>query len=378
MEYSILQFFPAEQREFWKRTAMEQRQIQEIRMRAGRPVIIHKSGREVFLNPQGEFTDRQECAVCMDRRQLEEILRVVCQDSVYAFEEEMRQGFLTLQGGHRIGISGQAVTEADGRLRTIKNIAFLNLRIAHQVKGAADGVLPRLYREGRLMSTLIVSPPGCGKTTLLRDLIRRVSDGNPWGQGMEVAVVDERSEIAGSYLGVPQNDVGMRTDVLDACPKAEGMLLLLRSMSPRVIAIDELGSREELEALSSAAACGCEILATVHGENLAQVCGRFGMERRVLERLFEVFVILGRDGESFVVKQVQEREELCAETFGIDDDYSGLPRTGRLVSGTDYRQGKEPEAVTADIGPFGERNPLWKSHAAGMLPAYRESAGATL
>jgi len=378
MRESILQLFPLNQREFWKRTAGEQERIQEIRLRSGRPVIIHKAGKEYFLDRHGEFTDRQEQAVCMDRRQLEEILRMACEDSVYAFEEELRKGFLTLRGGHRLGISGQAVTGADGTLKTIKNIAFINIRIAHQVRGAADGVLPRLYREGRLLSTLIISPPGCGKTTLLRDLIRQVSDGNPWGGGMEVAVVDERSEIAGSFLGVPQNDVGIRTDVLDACPKAEGMMLLLRSMSPRVIAIDELGSRSELEALGCAAACGCEILATVHGESLEQVSQRFGMDRALLGRLFEIFLILGREEGKYIVRQVRERGELYAEDAGSGDDPDRLSGSGFLVQGAVYRQGKGHTDAAGNIGSFGERNPIWEGNAAGMLPAYRGSAGTAL
>ena len=265
MDNGIIQLFPQQYRAFWRRTAEEQEHIQEIRLRAGRPVILHRKGREAYLDEKGELTDLYSNAYVMEEKMLREILEHICHYSPYAFEEEIRRGFVTVAGGHRVGVAGQAVLEADGSIRTLKNISFLNIRVSHQMKGAADGILPVMYRKGSLKNALLISPPGCGKTTLLRDLIRQVSDGNAYGRGAAVGVVDERSELAGSYLGRVQNDLGMRTDVLDGCPKETGMLLLLRSMSPEVIAIDELGSDGELRALGQAAACGCRILATGAG-----------------------------------------------------------------------------------------------------------------
>lgn len=304
MENTILQLFPLDRRDFWRQTASCQENIQEIRLRAGRPVVIHKDGGELYLTESGTFTDNLAQAHLAEPGELEGLLQHICHYSIYAFEEELRQGYITVSGGHRVGVSGQAVPGAGGQLHTIKNIAFINIRIAHQVKGAGDGVLSRLYRDGELKSTLILSPPGCGKTTLLRDLIRQISDGNRFSAGMTVGVVDERSEIAGSFCGKPQNDVGMRTDVLDACPKALGMMMLLRSMSPKVICIDELGSREELEALKCAAACGCRILATAHGESVEDAGRRFGQEQAALEHLFQTFLLMGRENGKCVVKKV--------------------------------------------------------------------------
>ena len=308
MENSILHLFPARYRAFWQRTAGEQKTLQEIRLRAGRPVILHSGGREHFLTAQGEPTGSLSQAYCAAERELEEILEHICHYSPYAFEEELRRGFVTVAGGHRVGVAGQAVLEPDGRIRTFKNISYLNVRVSHEVKGAADGVLPDMYGGGSLKSALIISPPGCGKTTLPRDLVRQISDGNVYGPGMTVGVVDERSELAGSFLGKAQNDMGIRTDVLDGCPKELGMLLLLRSMSPQVIAIDELGGDGELAALRQAAACGCKVLATVHGEDRQDVEYRFGMAADLWERLFDRFLVLGRERGRYVVRQVRGKE----------------------------------------------------------------------
>lgn len=296
MENSILQLFPSGSRALWQSVAKEQAGIQEIRLRTGKPVIIHRKGKELFLTDQGRLSGDPAEGHLATGRELSEMLEHICHYSPYAFEEELRQGFLTVAGGHRVGVAGQAVMEADGRVRTFKNISYLNIRVSHQVKGAADKVLSDMYREGGLRSALIISPPGCGKTTLLRDLIRQISDGNAYGQGMTVGVVDERSELAGSFLGKPQNDMGMRTDVLDGCPKDIGMLLLLRAMSPQVIALDELALPEDVEAVRAAAGCGVVLLATVHAASVAELSAR-PLLRGVLESgvFRRAVVIAGED-----------------------------------------------------------------------------------
>ena len=290
----ILMLFPEGSRDRWREVAKMARRLQEIRLRACLPLSILVDNREYFVDRQGQIVDIPGEAAKPLPEELENLLGHLCKYSIYAFADEIRQGFLTVQGGHRVGLAGQVILDGEGRIKNMKYIRYLNIRIAHQIRGAADALMPCLYEDGQVMSTLLISPPGGGKTTMLRDIIRQVSDGTVYGRGINVSVVDERSEIAGSYLGVSQNDVGIRTDVLDGCPKVEGMMRLIRSMAPRVLAVDEVGSLADAQALQMAGGCGCKLLATIHGGSMEEVRRKDYMRYIMEQGLFERYVMLDR------------------------------------------------------------------------------------
>lgn len=304
----ILYMFPEKMRGRWQEVANLCEQLQEIRLRAGRAATVILGQKERFIDAAGKIVDRQDLGIRMTSQELDEILQHLCQYSLYAFADEIRQGFLTIQGGHRVGLAGQVILDKGEHIRNMKYIRYLNIRIAHQVKGAADSVMRFLYERGQVCNTLLISPPGCGKTTMLRDIIRQLSDGTLYGQGVNVSVVDERSEIAGSYMGMAQNDVGSRTDVLDGCPKVEGMMLLIRSMAPQVLAVDELGSDKDIEALRMASGCGCKLIATVHGYSLQEIHKKQYMRYVIEEGMFDRYVVLERQQGNCVIEGIYDRE----------------------------------------------------------------------
>lgn len=308
LQEEVLHMFPEPMRDRWRKVAGQADRLQEIRLRAGAPVTVLINNREWFVNEKGKLMDRQPPEAGSRPEELEMILKHLCQYSIYAFADEIRQGFLTIQGGHRVGLAGQVILEEENRIRNMKYIRYLNIRIAHELKGVADLAIPYLYEKGQVLNTLLISPPGCGKTTMLRDLIRQISDGNAYGSGVNVSVVDERSEIAGSYLGIAQNDVGIRTDVLDGCPKVEGMMLLIRSMAPQVLAVDELGSDRDIQALFMASGCGCKFIATIHGNSLDDIKGKKYMRFVIENRLFDRYVVLEKRHGRCAVEGIYDRE----------------------------------------------------------------------
>jgi stage III sporulation protein AA len=260
-------------------SAAEFEKISEIRLRAGKPLILNASGRDIVY----EFSPSAE--------DIRETMERISQYSFYAFEAELSMGYITLPGGHRVGVSGQVVLE-NGAVRSWRYISGLNIRVAHEIKGCADKILPHLLSENHFYHTMIIAPPGHGKTTLLRDIIRQISDGVPNHAHFNVGLVDERSEVAGCFRGLPQNDVGIRTDVLDGCPKAEGMVMLLRAMAPDVIAVDELGGRNDALAVESVLNAGVKLLCTAHGNSVEDAQANPVLARLVGGGVFERYVVL--------------------------------------------------------------------------------------
>ena len=267
-------------------------EIREIRVRVNAPIIIRMKGKEYTVSFDGQLTGILSNGFVMNARDMEESILHICHSSVYAYEDEIRKGYITIAGGHRIGVAGQAVLSDSGQVKTLKNISFFNIRIAHEIAGAATKVLPYIYQGSHVHNTLIVSPPGFGKTTLLRDLVRLVSDGNSYGIGKNCSIIDERSEIAGCFRGIPQLNVGMRTDVLDACPKSIGMMMVIRSMGPQIVAVDELGTEEDIRALFAVIRSGCSMFATIHGDSLNSLKEKSFLRQVMEERVFSRYIII--------------------------------------------------------------------------------------
>ncbi len=305
----VLYMFPESMRSRWKSVAQQADRLQEIRLRVNVPAAVLISNREWFVDTEGRLVDMPPHGAESRPEELEQILKHLCQYSVYAFADEIRQGFLTIQGGHRVGLSGQVILEGNDRVRNLKYIRYLNIRMAHEIKGVSDPILSNLYDgSGQVLNTLLISPPGCGKTTMLRDMIRNLSDGTKYGKGVNVSVVDERSEIAGCYLGIAQNDVGIRTDVLDGCPKREGMMMLIRAMSPQVLAVDELGNEDDIQALQMASGCGCKLIATIHGGSLEEIKHKKYMCNVIENGLFDRYLVLTKRSGRCEVEGMYDRE----------------------------------------------------------------------
>lgn len=285
--------------------------VQEIRMRTGKPLAAIIKNEEYFLPA------KRQVKHVVTKDEIRETLDYISNYSLYAYEHEMRQGFITIEGGHRVGISGKTIIE-QSKVKNMQYISSVNLRISHEIIGCADEVLPLITVNKQICHTLIISPPRCGKTTLIRDLIRQVSNGNRYVKGCTVGVVDERSEIGGCYMGVAQNQLGLRTDILDCCPKAEGMIMLIRSMSPHVIAVDEIGTAEDVHAIQYAMHCGCKMIASVHGASMEEIRQKPLLNQLVREKRFERYIVMGNDRKIGEIKEIyDERGSLCKGLLAV-------------------------------------------------------------
>lgn len=256
--------------------------MEEIRIRVSRPLETIENGRPIYHN----YHVTGEDAI--------QLLNKLGQYSIYTLEEELKRGYVTIQGGHRVGLAGKVITE-NGRVKVIRDVTSFNIRIAKQKIGVATPLAPYLF-DSYWKNTIIIGPPQTGKTTLLRDLARMISSGIETRQipAMKVGIVDERSEIAGCVKGVPQATLGPRVDVLDACPKAEGMMMMIRSMSPDVLIVDEIGREEDSQAIMEAVNAGVSLIVTAHGHQVSDLMKRPSLEKVIKAGVIERYVELSR------------------------------------------------------------------------------------
>ena len=265
---------------------------EEFRLRAGRPLAV--------LLPEGELS----LEVVVEPEELETLCDLATDFSRYAAAETLREGYLSVRGGFRVGLCGGAVMKG-GVNTNLKQLSSAAVRIGREKIGIAEGLAPALFREGRFQSTLLLSPPGGGKTTLLRELVRRLSEGVGEYGPRRVSLIDERGEVAVMVQGEPQMDVGPRTDVLDGCPKAVGIPMVLRAMNPQIIAVDEITLREDVGAMAMAAGCGVGLLATVHASSLADLRQKPLYAQLLAERVFRLAVRIVRTetGRAYEVEE---------------------------------------------------------------------------
>ncbi len=314
---NVLEYICLELSQVLKNISIEhQEYIEEIRLRSGNPINIYLKGKDYFVTQDGSLTKNIEKGLLVNREHINNTFQLISNYSVYAFEEEIKNGFITLKGGHRVGIGGKVLYGARG-IETIRDISSLNIRIAREKIGVSDKIIPYvLDYPNTIHNTLIISPPQCGKTTLLRDLIRSLSDGSYFAgkKGFKIGVIDERSELAGMYNGIPQHNIGLRTDVLDGCNKKDGTIMLLRSMSPEIIAMDEIGSISDVESIHEILKAGVKVIATVHGDNLDDLFSKKSLSILIKEKVFKRYIFLDNSKGVGTVKNIIEGNSLTTIT----------------------------------------------------------------
>jgi len=300
--------------------------LEEIRVRSGLPLMGVFSGSDYFISENGVLSHNSQSALTVTPKEVNSLFLLLCEQSVYAYQDDIIRGFITLKGGHRAGICGTAVYDGD-RIKAIKDISSVNIRFSRQVKGCAKDIFQLLIRNKQdIYNTLILSPPRCGKTTILRDLCRLISQGlgDDRFRGLRTAVIDERSELAASFRGVPQNDLGPRTDVLDGCRKSQGIEMMLRGMAPQVIIVDELGAKEDADAIRMAWNAGVRIIATAHAFGPDDFKRRLGVGQLAGKDGFERIVLLGMENGKRWAKVMDANGNefsVLAESYGMSDGF---------------------------------------------------------
>lgn len=304
--------------------------VSEVTLRAEKYVVVSLHGKSFMITKNGELTVQAANALICSKEELEDSFRRLCDFSVHSYQNNIVSGFITLCGGHRVGICGTAVCSESGILTSVRDISSLNIRIAREFKGSCDEVFGRLFKNG-VSGLLIAGPPSSGKTTVLRDLIRRISDFNDAG-GKKVCVIDERSEIAAMKNGVSLNDVGINSDILSGYPKNAAIQTALRTMAPQIIACDEVSTDDEIEAIEQGANSGVIFIASVHAADFNDLVKRKQIEKLLNIGCFENVVLLKGAKEPGKILGIYEtgevKDEIYRRRYGLDFDIGNRDNIG--------------------------------------------------
>lgn len=297
----ILSYFPPHFKCMLKRSVnVLGDSLQEIRIRAKMPLVLGTASGNFAISPDGGISPAVGGAYIVKESDIRQIFTAICENSVYAFMEDIRQGFITIKGGHRVGIAGRAVSGRNG-IENFREISSLNVRIAREVVGAANYIIDDIQKDGGIINTLLVSPPMGGKTTVLRDLARQISD-----KGIKTALADDRGELAAIFKGVPQNDIGLQTDVIENAPKSEAVIMMLRSMSPQLIITDEIATQRDADAILKCFGTGVSVIASTHGKSAEEVLQRESLRQLFSEIGFEQIIVLQKEGRGINTKVLGE------------------------------------------------------------------------
>jgi stage III sporulation protein AA len=258
-------------------------------------LLIKIGDKDIALDARGNVIEKLERGYRIEEEDVYRTIASISDNSLYAYEEEIRRGFITLPGGHRVGLAGQVVMSGNqiGNIKSFSGIAF---RVAREVKDCARQLMPYICKKNfsNPLNTILISPPRCGKTTILRDIARMLSNGSQNADGCNVSIIDERSELAGCYRGIPQLDVGQRTDVLDSCPKAIGMIMAIRSLSPRVVITDEIGRKEDVDAIRECVNAGVAVITSIHASSIQELGKRPIFQELLAATAFNLGIVLSR------------------------------------------------------------------------------------